>query len=405
MWLSTLNVLLLVLCHLSVANYRHYYVDNKDICPESKYLGSTTKTVEIGTGAAIFELSKPSISFQPSRRNKARQCTILIKVPQGFGIMAYIEQGHLRKSTNDGSCTDYVQFGQEDIVPFLTLKKSDRFCGQLDGRQDASRGFSYDDPGGKMLVWIKLGGRDETSHWPHISRVNMTLIVTAYQLNCGSGYHRDDKSRKLAPPGPNFKKCSADKCIWRNYFCDHHYNCVFDKDLITPQDEAGCNFSDTETTTLDPSQNFDGDDGSEKQLNLITWLLIMFIALAFLLGFMVIVKVKRGASWCNRRRNCDDPNAGQVLQPNDQIQSLAELAAINRPQTEVNVYLPLHMNLNSSNTNVPPSEEPPPAYDDLFPMDYVHHDLEISQETSFSDHNNTAAAVVDVETQQQEEEN
>ena len=33
---------------------------------------------------------------------------------------------HLRKSIKDGMCVDFVQFGLDDYIPFVTINKSER---------------------------------------------------------------------------------------------------------------------------------------------------------------------------------------------------------------------------------------------------------------------------------------
>ena len=48
-------------------------------------------------------------------------------------------------------CVDYVEFGQEDVIPFITLKRSGRLCGYKAAHS------LYDDPEGQLLIWLKLG--------------------------------------------------------------------------------------------------------------------------------------------------------------------------------------------------------------------------------------------------------
>ena len=145
-------------------------------------LFSSTDGIEIGQGAAIFELKNPSKRLQPSYRNKRKQCEIKVKVPQNYGITAYIEEMHMRKSRSDGDCYDFIQFGQDDKIPFMTLTKSERICGHINGKVDAAKGRFYDDPKGDLLIWINLGGRRKMTYWDEISTVNLTLVVTAYKV-------------------------------------------------------------------------------------------------------------------------------------------------------------------------------------------------------------------------------
>ena len=145
-------------------------------------LSSPSDGIEIGEGAAIFELKNPSKRLQSSYRNKLKECEIKVKAPEGYGIIAYVEEMNMRLSRKDKDCIDFIQFGQEDIVPFYTFKKSQRMCGVKNGKFNASEGFFYDDPKGNLLIWIGLGGRGRTSYWNEISEVRLTLVTTAYQV-------------------------------------------------------------------------------------------------------------------------------------------------------------------------------------------------------------------------------
>ena len=138
--------------------------------------------IEIGEGAAILELKNPSKRLQPNWRNKIQECEILIKASDEFGIIAYVEEMSMRKHAKDGDCIDFIQFGQDDRVPFYTLEKSRKMCGVKNGKTNASQGIFYKDPTGNLLVWIGLGGRRKTANWNEISEVSLTLIITAYKV-------------------------------------------------------------------------------------------------------------------------------------------------------------------------------------------------------------------------------
>lgn len=90
-------------------------------------------------------------------------------------IQVYIEDMHLRTRSETGRagknrCFDFVQFGRDDLVPFFTLFKSEELCGN-------QTGFHYDEPGGKLLVWLNLGhSRLETQ-----DNIRLTVVVTAYK--------------------------------------------------------------------------------------------------------------------------------------------------------------------------------------------------------------------------------
>lgn len=159
-------------------SYRHIYVNNADVCrketpgnPFSKLLSkvqspedqpssssSSSSELYIGTGAAIFQLSDPSKSLQPEyRKSMLAVCEIRVRAPEGYGLFAHVEEMFMRQSAKDGSCVDSIQFGQDDAIPFITLEKSGKICGELgdgggggNGRQrggSSSRsGFYYNDP-------------------------------------------------------------------------------------------------------------------------------------------------------------------------------------------------------------------------------------------------------------------
>ena len=79
------------------------------------------------------------------------------------------------------------------MVPFFTIFKSKKMCGKFSGA-------SYDDPHGNLLVWLNLGGRRQTSWWPQITTVNLTLVVTAYQRDCDkNGPAFNGKTNKTTP--------------------------------------------------------------------------------------------------------------------------------------------------------------------------------------------------------------
>lgn len=145
---SVALVVSIVLTTISVsqAKYRHFHVENHDVCTEqSSFIGSATPTrkLSIGSGAAIFTLQSPSSQFQPNYgSNKPKRCKIHIQAPDDdHGLMIYVEEMHMRKSKKDGVCIDFIQFGQEDIIPFLTLSKSQKYCGEVFGTARSIIGF------------------------------------------------------------------------------------------------------------------------------------------------------------------------------------------------------------------------------------------------------------------------
>ena len=77
---------------------------------------------------------------------------------------------NLRKGSG-GSCNDFVQFGRDDLIPFITVEKSDKLCGNRSG-------FRYDEPDGKLLVWLYLGS-GRSPEW--IDRERLTIVITTYK--------------------------------------------------------------------------------------------------------------------------------------------------------------------------------------------------------------------------------
>ena len=77
------------------------------------------------------------------------------------------------------SCVDYVEFGQEDVIPFITLKRSGRLCGHKPGAV-------YDDPEGQLLIWLKLGpynyspDTDTAVSSTSVTSSRLTLVITPY---------------------------------------------------------------------------------------------------------------------------------------------------------------------------------------------------------------------------------
>ena len=111
-------------------------------------------------------------------------CNILVKTKEGLGLLVYAEEFDLRKEEGeDGKekCLDYVEFGQEDVIPFITLKRSGRLCGYKRGTG------LYDDPSGQLLIWLRLGPTPETMMTP----ARLTLVITPYST------HPDTRNNQL----------------------------------------------------------------------------------------------------------------------------------------------------------------------------------------------------------------
>jgi len=344
------------------ANYRHLQIDNNDLCREE--FPNKHKRISIGTGALILTLSKPRIAFHPHQR-KSKLCEIHIQAPEGFGITTYVEEAYMRKNSSDHSCKDYIQFGLDDKLPFLTLDKSQPICGHIDGQRDVRKGFMYDDPHGNLLIWINLFGRKETAHWPAIYTVNLTLVITAYQLNCGVKKSTNSLLKNVQRPGPGFQWCGKDPgpCISKDYFCDKRFNCLAFGQEETPYDEISCQYEENpkETSIVVDAQSPDHLDTvtlDKTSLNSISWILI---GICSILGLLLILVLTLGCTknaFCKRNSDAitDDAHTNDCHQ-----RDLADLSA-NRIVTEENVYIPLETFHHHQ-----PQEAPPPSYDSLFP--------------------------------------
>jgi hypothetical protein len=216
-----------------------------------------------------------------------------------------------------------------------------------------------------------------TSHWPHINTVNLTLVLTAYQANCGIKKTTQSMLKNVKPPGPNFALCGKDpgQCISKGYFCDKRFNCALDG-VPKPQDEANCQVEPVSGDAEKPPNDQDKDGQQEGgglepgSLNLISWALIIICSvLALILGLILSIGCTRN-SFCRR-----DGSSALECPPGTMTATLDELSA-QRPQTVQNVYLPLDTFRDGAR---PPAgvgipEEPPPAYNELFPNDYRHQE-------------------------------
>ena len=361
--------------HLGSCTYRFIHISNTDVCNRKAKLPfqSKEKELTVGEGAILLQLKSPSIAMQKNYRNQREVCEIQIEAPANHGIMAYVEEMHMRKSTKDNGCVDFLQFGQNDIIPFITLRKSKRLCGKINGKSDARQGYGFNEPGGSLLVWINLGGRRGTSHWPEIGLVNLTLIVTSYRKDDCKGSSK-------------FRACDGhvSKCIRKEYFCDRHFNCPLPTSNASKVsrsfDELTCEYKEPEPETT-PSP--DEDAGfSLSDLNLISWtLIIVCTTLVLTLFILICCRAKRARQrqgekclccclGSGRRRNSCDFSDHQYP-----TRSVAELSSMRQRQGEAeqNVYLPLSvMGRRSASpreaaTTLPLPEEAPPAYHEIFP--------------------------------------
>ena len=81
---TNVGILFLIFPVLVYGNYRHYYIENTDICSDNN--DGKTGVLNIGTGAVILQLDNP-LKIQHEYHNKLRRCEIHLKAPPHFGIM------------------------------------------------------------------------------------------------------------------------------------------------------------------------------------------------------------------------------------------------------------------------------------------------------------------------------
>ncbi len=301
----------------------------------------------------------------------------------------------------------------------MTVTKSDKVCGYINGKSNVNQGYTYNDPHGNLLVWVNLWGRKETRFWPHINTVNLTLILTAYQAECGFKQTMTKMAprSKVRPPGPGFALCgvNSNECISKRYFCDGKFNCALDgRGNARSHDELGCDSDGNVKTTPKPDNvNSSVDSGGYYPggLNLISWAMIIVSAiLGIILALILIVSFQRsrGSGCCLAAFGPEvagDLHGSQSCEfPEQHVHNLHELAALRQhhPGAEPNNYLPLDSFVMSArgagaggqqqNVGGPPiPDEPPPAYDQLFP----EGPPEVTQETTFA--SNLAASTTAAE--------
>ena len=66
-------------------------------------------------------------------------------------------------------CGDYIEFGSNDLVPFVTLERSGRLCSY-------SPGMTFDEPNGELLIWLHLRSLQTAAETSRLS-----LVITPYR--------------------------------------------------------------------------------------------------------------------------------------------------------------------------------------------------------------------------------
>lgn len=252
-----------------VEGYRHLHFTNADVCDP---IGST-KEILIGEGALVLSLHVGNNSLTNSHLASYRSlfCRVKIKTREGYGLMAYAEDFYLRSETRNGSkdqCLDYLEFGQDDFIPLVTLEKSDKLC------KDQS-GYHYDEPKGQLLIWLKLGplGPTERSH-ESLDVTRLSLVITPY--------------RKVPGRSWDHKKCSrGDPARWikTKYFCDGRVNCALDpQGSWADEAPAACSTTQAPAVTVAPTKPVQNKNSPHKPDDLAT-------GLDLSLGTIVLVSI------------------------------------------------------------------------------------------------------------------
>jgi len=383
--LLVFSIILLIfkICHVSC--YRQIHFTNADACDPD----GTTQTLHIGEGALVLYLNNDSFHANELKnlQGEKKICNLLIKTKKGLGLLVYAEEMDLRQEKNEESgkdvCVDYVEFGQEDVIPFITLKRSGRLCGYRAAHS------LYDDPEGQLLIWLKLGlssaNRSEVNSPGPAPR--LTLVITPYSTK------RDYQ----------LKKCQrGEYWIRKKYFCDGRVNCPKDPD---PLDEADVSCATTPappppSTTPRPPGVFECVGG--KCLDDDSWdFSFVLIVLISIVGLLVIAcgivctlkKCGLGPQPLTPdTENCPETSFGMLQlsqrseentyvtqpaapaprRPTDFSPPTPSYSAVSAPGASVtghttSIRMPKQSPLLSRNIQ----EAPPPSYNDIFPPDYV----------------------------------
>ena len=72
---------------------------------------------------------------------------------ENWGLMVHIDSMYFR-GKEDGGCSEYIQFGKDDLVPFVTLVRSKKMCGEVTN-------FSFDVDNGAMNIWMHFDDKRE----------------------------------------------------------------------------------------------------------------------------------------------------------------------------------------------------------------------------------------------------
>lgn len=342
-------VSVIALCFAPVfANYREFAFTNHDLCKS----GKDGKGLQLGKSAALLTLD---IADQAD----SHTCFIKLRTDKGFGLMAYVEDMNLQRIGY--KCKEYLQFGRDDILPFITLNKSKKLCGNRTS-------FFYDEPDGKLLIWLHLSSTRYSEN--KVKKLN--IVITPYI------------EAEKAEASTDYRSCmSGDRAIRKIYFCDQRINCALDRTVFGDERPEICRHV--------PGRNGEKIDVDQPAmwtppLNLVSITLVLVSGVVVLVIVLLLVTRLRRFGLCcykNRRASCNLPEgvtsnnravglggggsgAGAVvLVPHDQGGGSDTMW-----ETQL---LPLNYMSDGGarprdvRGTTPVDSEPPPAYHDLFP--------------------------------------
>lgn len=283
-----------------------------------------------------------------------RDCKLKVEADRkGDGLMVHLHNSYLRRRNQTDECIDSVAFGEDDLVPFLTIKKSGPLCGPQPD-------WSYDITNGKLIFWLHLSHLRPEKHRETFNAVHLNITITPYTSKKKQGYER----------------CSNGYFIHNHFFCDGVANCALDKQ--GPKDEmpGRCNTTPRPPppTTTSPSTSFPTIqtqyemDFESEEIRLGTIIAVSLSVLTSLACCMVCC-VKR----CGRVSQPPTP----THHPTSHGMSLAGLPGgglgVHPSQREYTMPglnmggCPTPPSLDTPKTPIPVEDCPPPSYGDLFP--------------------------------------
>lgn len=335
----------------SAAERLDFDLSDPEVCP----MDATTRDINIYSQAAVFRLEAGGNLTLP------RKCRLLVKSSGGEGIMVYTAAMYLRPGELTG-CLDYVQFGEDDLIPFMTIRKSEKLCNDMTG-------WSYDVKGGSLLVWLSLGEARPSASRGSFRHVKLRIVITAY---------------KKSPIFSSYRECGAPgHFIHESYFCDGQPNCATDGGPEGPLDESD-RFCAAITTTPASSSALTplGEDiafDKKEDLRLGT-IIAISLGVVVLLATTAVCCVRK----CGKVQTQDAAHAqSQEFCSDIRLYNLSPLSsALCRPVSSIPVgdgggLAYTHSDgrggggSGAAMAAIP--EEAPPAYNDIFPEGYQYN--------------------------------